>query len=338
VFTTGDLDDMIRAITGASLIVFAACAAFGQTAAAPLQFEVASIKPSPPISGGMIRIGMTGGPGSPSPETINCFNYSLKQLVIAAYGVKDYQVTGPDWIASERFDITAKVPAKATRADVQVMWQALLADRFKMTIHHDKKDVPMYALVVAKNGPRLPPAKEDDPAAPGTTPGTTPGTNPGAAPMPERAIVVGGVPAAQSGQMSFSMGKSPAGGRGSGLQMRPGHIYAKKTNMLAFTTVLGSMGGVDRPIVDMTGLTGNYEVTLDWTPDPNGRSMLAGLGISLPASTPRVDSGADGAAADSPNATIFTALQEMLGLKLEPRKSAVDVIAIDHVEKVATEN
>ncbi len=84
---------------------------------------------------------------------------------MTAYGVKTYQISGPAWLDTERFDIVAKVPQGATKDDVKLMLQNLLADRFKLTLHREKKDMPMYALLVAKNGPKLKESPPDDPNA-----------------------------------------------------------------------------------------------------------------------------------------------------------------------------
>ena len=154
---------MLRAIVSASLVVFTCCAAWAQTAENSPAFEVASVKPAAPITGNFIRVGMRGGPGSSDPGQITYNNVTVKDVVMNAYGVKRFQISGPGWLDSERYDIVAKLPRGATKAEFMVMLQNLLAERFKLTLHREKKDLPMYALVVGKNGPKL---KEsvDDPA------------------------------------------------------------------------------------------------------------------------------------------------------------------------------
>ena len=89
----------------------------------------------------------------------------MKNVLTNAYGVKGFQISGPGWLDSERYDIVAKLPRGATKAEFMVMLQNLLAERFKLTLHREKKDLPMYALVVGKNGPKLKESVED-PAAP----------------------------------------------------------------------------------------------------------------------------------------------------------------------------
>src|ERR1035438_3438389 len=160
---------MQRAILAASLIIFTSCAAFGQDAAESPTFEVASVKPAEPQAMGMMSIMMRGGPGSPDPGQITYSGVSLKNVLMNAYGVKGYQINGPKWLDSERFDIAAKIPMGATKEQFKLMLQNLLAERFKLTLHHETKELPMYALVVGTGGSKL---KEsvDDVAAPGAAP------------------------------------------------------------------------------------------------------------------------------------------------------------------------
>src|SRR5580765_8306038 len=103
-----------------------------QSNAGPRSFEVASVKRSPPPAGNGINSSMRLDPGR-----LTCSNVSLKKLIYESYGVKDYQVSGPDWLGTEIYDITATLPAGVTRDDVQVMIQNLLAERFKLTLHRD---------------------------------------------------------------------------------------------------------------------------------------------------------------------------------------------------------
>src|SRR3954451_10262547 len=138
----------MRTILPLTAIVSMCCAAYAQDAAGQPTFEVASVKPAPPQSGHMFRIGMSGGPGTPDPGRINFENVSLKNVIMRAYNVKGYQISGPSWLDSERFDITAKVPAGATKEQFQLMLQNLLAERFKLQLHRESKQMPVYALVV----------------------------------------------------------------------------------------------------------------------------------------------------------------------------------------------
>src|ERR1051325_10982147 len=131
---------MVRTVMAASLLVFTSFGAFGQSAET-LTFEAGSVKPAPPPTAGMMRVGMGGGPGSKDPGRINYSNVSLRDLVRQAYGLKDYQISGPDWLNSVRFDVVATLPPNSTKEQFQVMMQNLLAVRFKMTVHREKKDL-----------------------------------------------------------------------------------------------------------------------------------------------------------------------------------------------------
>src|ERR1039458_6380226 len=119
-------------------------------------FEVASVKPSPPpgpnrTMGRSVR----GGPGSTDPGAITFTNIDLFSLVTLAYGINAYQLAGPDWLPAARFDITAKLPPATNREQYRLMLQNLLAERFKLAVHRDKKEGQAFDLVVAKNGPKL---------------------------------------------------------------------------------------------------------------------------------------------------------------------------------------
>ncbi len=115
-----------------------------------MAFEVASVKPAAPQPPGQFRISMGGDPGRVDYQGV-----SLKILIERAYQIKSYQVTGPDWLDSERFDVVAKLPDGAKPEDVPKMLQTLLAERFKLTVHREQKTLPVYALGVGKNGPKL---------------------------------------------------------------------------------------------------------------------------------------------------------------------------------------
>jgi uncharacterized protein (TIGR03435 family) len=144
---------MLRTTLGASLLVFTAGGVFGQAAGAPAAFEVASIRVS--------QLGKAGGEGSRreniqvSPGSVTMRNVSLRSCVRWAYHVVDYQVTGPDWLNSERYDIAAKAAGPTTEDQLRVMLQALLAERFKLALHRQTKELPAYVLMAGKNGPKV---------------------------------------------------------------------------------------------------------------------------------------------------------------------------------------
>src|ERR1017187_9580473 len=147
---------MTRSIIGASLVIFTSMAAHGQTAPAPAAFEVASVKPVEPSPDGRVIRRLGGDPGM-----VDYKNFTLKILLARAYGLKDYEITGPDWLDTEGYDVLAKVPAGVPQDQIPAMLQALLADRFQIKFHKETKTLPVYVLAVAKGGPKL---KDTDPA------------------------------------------------------------------------------------------------------------------------------------------------------------------------------
>ena len=224
-------------------------------AAAPLAFEVASIK-KPALSlqdqamSGKLHVGM-----KVDGARVDFGSMSLADLIAQAYKVKSFQISGPDWMKTERFDIMAKLPEGATKDQVPQMLQALLAERFKLTIHRDTKDHAIYALIVGKGGPKLkeappdvevpadaPPAKEEK----GTLTVDT-----GQGKMSVKADSSGGAtvkgPNGLTQKISMSNGVM--------------HMELNKATMDQMVEALSRF--VDRPVVNMTGLKGNYQVALD---------------------------------------------------------------------------
>src|SRR6185369_276003 len=147
-----------------------------------LTLEVASIKPSSVPMGGPMRVGSRGGPGTPDPGRYTTENMSLSNLISTAYDLKRYQYSGPSWLDGERFDIVAKVPEGATKEQFRVMLQNLLAERFKVAVHREKKEMQVYELLVAKGGLKIKESVEE----PAETPpgGPAAGSSGTAAPPP----------------------------------------------------------------------------------------------------------------------------------------------------------
>lgn len=322
-------------IASAGLMVIAG-AAFGQTPAAPLSFEVASIKPSPPIDQAKIMSGQPIHAGMKiDASRVDIGNFSVTALILKAYDVKLYQISGPDWVTSmgaqmnaQRFDVVAKMPEGTTKEQVPEMLRTLLAERFKLAVHRETKEHNIYALVVGKGGPKLK-ESEPDPIAP------TVASDGGPAPPPstgsnQLSVSSNGkgaeVSDGQGGKQKMSMGPD-------GKSMR---IENTKITMAAFAEMLTPF--VDRPVVDMTGLNGNYQVTLDLSMEEvmaiarKAGAMMPGAGGGGDASRSPAD-----AAADPSVSSIFNTVQQ-LGLKLEARKAPILQIIIDHVEKTPTEN
>ena len=316
-------------------LLLATRAAFAQAPAAPA-FEVASVKPAAPIAltpaalaSGKLRIGMTV-----VGSRVDIGYISLADLIRTAYDVKPHQISGPDWMAAARFDITAKLPDGATKDQVNVMLQALLAERFKLTVHHETKDRPVYALIVGKGGPKL---KESVPEADAA--------KADAAKPPPPLLVVGGqsVTPTRDG-MGAVLSGGPTGTIKMTMSPAGEHFEAERMTLAAFADMLTPM--VDRPVVDMTDLKGTYQVAFDI---PMGdliamaTKVAAMSGISMPALPPGLGGGSAGGsssaptAADPTGASIFQSVQQ-LGLKLDARQAPTDVIVIDHVEKTPTED
>jgi uncharacterized protein (TIGR03435 family) len=320
---------MTHTLTGTALLVLASSLAFGQPAPdSKLEFEVATVKPSPPPSPGRMMIGMRGGPGTPDPGQVNYTNFPLKFYITNAYDVKPYQVTGPAWLDTERFDMVAKVPAGATKEQVRGMMQNLLADRFGLKLHHDSKDSQVYELIVEKGGPKFKPSEsQDDPPAPKAD--SAPPPPPGPPKMGKN-----GFPQLDRPGMIMMMTISPTGPRA--------RLVGKGQTLADLANNLGNQ--VNRPVVDKTGLPGKYDFNLEFAFEP-GSGGPAGL-PSLPLPPPGAVGGgpagpppgqADSQTADSaPN--IFTAVREQLGLKLDPKKAPLDILVIDQVNKTPTEN
>ena len=127
------------------IILFSAIAcaiAFAQTPDSQVAFEVATVKPSAPAGLGRIRIGNRGGPGTEDPGRFTCDRCNLSMLVSTAYDLNVVQISGPSWLTEPQFDVTAKVPEGATKAQFRIMMQNLLIERFKLAAHREKKDLP----------------------------------------------------------------------------------------------------------------------------------------------------------------------------------------------------
>jgi uncharacterized protein (TIGR03435 family) len=205
-------------------MVLACLGAYAQTA----QFEVASVKPSPPPAPGRnAAVAVRGGPGSTDPALVRFDNIDLFSLVTMAYGIGRYQLFGPEWLSTARFDINARVPLGATRDQYRLMLQNLLAERFKLALHHETREIPIYEMTIAKNGPKL---KE--------SPVDLDETDPGLQPPPRWSS-----PPPQAGNVGGSM-------------------QSTKQPMEWLVAMLSGMLG--RPVTDTTGLKGKYDIQLRW--------------------------------------------------------------------------
>ena len=307
-----------------------------------LTFDAASVKPSTipvggrgpgPIGDGLGRGGNTnaGGPGTNTPDRIRYQRATLKTLLAAAYDVKEFQISGPGFLSTERFDVQATMASDTTREQFRVMLQNLLAERFKVAVHRETKELPMYAMVVAKNGPKLKEtmesSKSDEVADP---------VDDGPPRDPP-----GGRGQFKMGADGFPVLPMPGGGRaGLFVMMMPNaaRLMAQKQTMENLADRLSSL--LPRPVKDETRLKSQYDFTLTCSTDG-----LNTTGMGGPGGPGREGGGREGAGrgpAENPDteppANIFAAIQAQLGLKLEARKGRVELIYVDHAEKSPTEN
>jgi bla regulator protein blaR1 len=265
----------------------------------PRQFEVASVKPN---RSGQLAMNLRVEPGG----RLIVQNLSLKDLVTVAYRVRDFQVIGgPSWMAVDRFDVTAKAdhelpPMRPDGAigPLELMLQRLLAERFKFVASSETQDRPMFALVMARTDRRLGERMQ-------------PSTVDCAALLAERSK---NSPPAQGPVMN---GQRPV----CGMAIAPWAMRLGAVPMSQLADVLSQM--TNRYVEDQTGLTGRYNIDLEWTP-PGGRGAPpAGDGSAPPVPVPRFNAN---------GATLETAIQEQLGLKLEPRRGPVPVLRVERAE------
>jgi uncharacterized protein (TIGR03435 family) len=261
---------MRRIVASASLIAFMSLAARGQIATPSPTFEVASIR--------LNKTGIRGGSMDfpKGGERFTATNMPFGAFVLVAYNITVRQLSGPVEFLSEKYDIAAKAEHAVSPDEMLRMLRALLADRFKLVVRYETKEVPVYALTIGKGGPKL---------------------HPGALSETEAAL------------------RTPS--RAVGTESRSGYIF-KNESMSDFAWALTRMAGIgDRVVVDNTGLRGNYDFDLTFgkdTPSPVG-------------------SDGRGPATRLEDPSIFSALQEQLGLKLESKKAPVQFLIIDHVER-----
>lgn len=271
--------------------------------AAPLpSFEVATIKPS------------NGGDAIPSlttPTESRTIDVTARNLIEQAYRIpwtptlNERVIGGPDWIDSIRYDVDARIDPSFAAAlqqmsfeerkdQTSLMMQSLLADRFQLKVHFESRELPIYALVVAKGGPKLAPAKQP-PIAEGDQPTQSPS-------IPAKAEDVRqGIFVQYRGQAAEMTAKG-----------------VTLDGLARWLAGYSEIGG--RALVNQTGLAGTYDFTLHWT-----RERLAAAGQG--------DSTASATSPEPEGPALFTGLQEQLGLRLLSTKGPVEVLVIDQIEK-----
>ncbi|MBZ5578638.1 MAG: TIGR03435 family protein [Acidobacteriia bacterium] len=316
---------MTRALAGFCLLALLPCGSLSQAQPPSPTFEVASVKPAaPPNFGGrgLVIGGRRGGPGTPDPERFSWPYASLKNILMFAYDVQPYQIAGPAWLDSQRYDLVATVPPGATKEQFHQMLQNLLAERFHLTLHRESKEFSVDELVVGKNGAKL--KDTEAPDAPPPLPGT---------PLPMPKLDQNGVP--QLDRPGLIMMVAP-GANGPSL-----YLVAKGQTLGQLTNLLSAQR--NRPVIDRTGLTGKYDFSVEYA-SVGAVPALGGGPFALPGAAPMAAPPGPGAGglpvpvdADR-GAGFISAIQQQLGLRLEARKAPLDVLVIDGAEKVPTEN
>jgi uncharacterized protein (TIGR03435 family) len=237
-------------------------------------FEVASVRRAAPQGEGGPGQARSAGLCREDPGRISCIGSPLKLVLIRAYDVKSYQVLGPAWMETEKYDIIATEPAGATKAQTSAMLQRLLVDRFRMSVRRESRELPVYALVVGKNGPKLKKSTDPDDHA------------------------------------GFTWGN--------------GHLRFRVPTLDHLARGLTFWMG--RPVIDMTGIEGRFDIALDISTEG-----LAGVHLT------GGPTDGDPPTASDPAPSVFTAVQEF-GLRLESRKAPIECIVIDKAEKVPVAN
>lgn len=244
---------MVRILVGVLMV----------SAAGAQTFDVASVRASQGGRGeGSRRENIQASPGS-----LNMRNVSLKSAIRWAYHVMDYQVSGPDWLGFDRYDIAAKAAGPVPEDQMRTMLQALLAERFKLTLHRETKELPAYLLVVAKGGIKF-----------------------------HESQITEGEPVLNADKGSMT-------------------VELKGVTATQFVEMLSNI--LHAPVINNTGLAGRYDAKINvskYIPDGSSKEAF------------------------DPISTILTGLQEELGLKVESKKVPLDLLIIEHAEKVPVEN
>jgi uncharacterized protein (TIGR03435 family) len=261
------------------------------------EFEVTSIKPAAAPEGPMAAmrngpmadnmIFCNGGPGTRDPGRFTCSGVSLKQLLMRSTQMKTYQIQGPAWIATERYDIQANVAAGTDAEGLRRMLRRLITERFKIQSHQESRTQQAYSLTVAKNGPKLKPPQPNI-------------TDPAERMATARASLAALTARLQAGER----GPTRSVGLRSGTVTRFAESLSQHLNAL---------------VIDETGVEGEYSFDLAWSPDE---------AAPRPAESDNTPTGP----------TIFAAIQEQLGLKLESVKRPIELLIVDKAEKTPIEN
>ena len=289
---------MRTTLSAAGWLLVAASTAFAQAKPA---FEVASIRPSADQVTG-VRVGFQA-----TGSQVRVTGMSIKDYVGIAFGTRPQQIEGPEWIGSQLFDVVATIPDGVPSSQATAMLRTLLEDRFQLKVHRESKDLPVYVLGVSKAGARLTESKPD----------------PNATAEPAGTVNVSG------GGNNTGVGVNIGGGRS--FAVADNQVQIRGMQMRDVAEVLTRF--VDRVVVDQTGLTKTYDITLDLTPDEFNAIRIrsaVNAGVPLPPQAMRL---LDNASPDTLSAPL-----SKFGITCEARKAPLEVVVIDSVLKTPTEN
>jgi uncharacterized protein (TIGR03435 family) len=267
-----------------------------------IEFEVASVRPfsiAPQANDASVTLGLRM-----DGAQVRIGGLTMRDLLSMAYRVKLYQLNGPEWIATERYDINAKLPAGVSPEKLPEMVQSLLTDRFGIRMHREQKEMPVFALLLGKPPLRLQELAIDPNAAPPTS------------------VQVTGTGSAAGIAVNL--------GNGSSYTLAGGKFAAKKVNAAAIAAVLERF--TDRPVIDSTNLKGTYDFEFAVMPDDMQTLMIRAAinaGVQLPPQALRLlDNGGNP----------LESAADQLGLKLDSRKMPVEIIVIEQISKAPTDN
>ena len=282
-------------------IALICCCGYAQTGF-PFAFDAVSAKISRPRSPGTVpRVGCRGGPQTRDPGLWTCDNMPLLRLLQLAYDVRAFQVDLPGSVRGGFFDVVARVQPGASKEQFRVMVQGFLAERFHLTFHWETREMPVYDLIVGKGGPSVKESlNQDEEEAPAAAAGTE-------VKVPKAKLGEGGYPVLPPGFSGVETMITPDGSARARLQS----LHKTMEDLAGILTVQ-----LPRPVVNKTGLTGFFDISLYWEPDP---------GPGDPAALERGPS-------------LEAAVREQLGLRLVAGKDDFRVLVVDHVDSSPSEN
>ena len=266
-----------------------------------VEFEVASVKPFTIAASGNDSV--TLGARIDRAQ-VRITGLTMRDLLAMAYRVKPFQLSGPEWMATERYDINAKLPQGVSPEKLPEMVQSLLSDRFGIRLHRENKEMPVYVLLVGKPPLRLKEIAVDPNA------------------LPPESVTVTGTGGAQGISVNL--------GNGASYTFAGGKLTGKRVNAPTIASVLERF--TDRPVIDSTELKGTYDFEFQVSPEEAQTLMIraaVAAGVQLPPQVLRL--------LDGGGNPIETGA-EQLGLKIEGRKTAVEMIVIDQIQKTPTDD